>query len=68
LDALLKGFAVRRKDAVVTLSGKLPAEDARKLLPVVDGPGAVSACREQSRPGHAMGRRWRLAGCDHGWV
>jgi hypothetical protein len=39
VDALLKGFTVRRKDAVVTLSGKLSEEDARKLLPVVDGRG-----------------------------
>jgi hypothetical protein len=37
--ALLKGFRVSRKDAVVTLTGKLPEEDARKLLPVVPEKG-----------------------------
>jgi hypothetical protein len=35
VDALLKGFRVSRKDTVVTLTGKLSEDDARKLLPVV---------------------------------
>jgi hypothetical protein len=35
LDAFLKGFRIGRKDNVVTLTGKLSEEDARKLLPVV---------------------------------
>jgi hypothetical protein len=35
LDALLKGFRVSRKEAVVTLTAKVPEANARKLLPVV---------------------------------
>ena len=34
-DEMLKGFRISRKDAVVTLTGKLSEANARKLLAVV---------------------------------
>jgi hypothetical protein len=35
IEGLFKAIRISRKDNVVTLTGKLPVDDARKLLPVV---------------------------------